>query len=51
MELLERSVLSSASHPHDHTWIYEEAFLCTKGNTCENSQGGAARWTLEENPC
>lgn len=26
------------------------SLLCPKGNTCENSQGWAARWTLEENP-
>lgn len=26
------------------------SLLCTKGNTCENSQGWAGRWTLEENP-
>lgn len=26
------------------------SLLCPKGNTCENSQGWAARRTLEENP-
>lgn len=51
MELRERAVLSSASHPHYHTRICEGAFLCTRGSTCENSQGAVARWTPGGNPC